>query len=108
MRISDWSSDVCSSDVWMSHGDKVTRFAPGFEIVATSEGAPFAVIADEARRYYGTQFHPEVAHTPDGAKLLANFVHRMCGLKGDWTSSEARRVGKEGVRTCGSRWSPYT
>ncbi|MBA4164401.1 MAG: GMP synthase (glutamine-hydrolyzing) [Erythrobacter sp.] len=76
--------------VWMSHGDKVTRFAPGFEIVATSEGAPFAVIADEARQYYGTQFHPEVAHTPDGAKLLANFVHRVCGLKGDWTMAAYR------------------
>src|SRR6478736_4065832 len=67
--------------VWMSHGDKVTRFAPGFEIVAVSDGAPFAVIADEERRFYGTQFHPEVAHTPDGAKLIANFVHRVCGLK---------------------------
>ncbi|OGS58915.1 MAG: glutamine-hydrolyzing GMP synthase [Erythrobacter sp. RIFCSPHIGHO2_12_FULL_63_10] len=76
--------------VWMSHGDKVTRFAPGFEIVATSEGAPFAVIADEARRYYGTQFHPEVAHTPDGAKLLANFVHKVCGLAGDWTMAAYR------------------
>ncbi|HEX4848104.1 MAG TPA: glutamine-hydrolyzing GMP synthase, partial [Novosphingobium sp.] len=59
--------------VWMSHGDKVTRFAPGFRIVAVSDGAPFAVIADEERRFYGTQFHPEVAHTPDGAKLIANF-----------------------------------
>ncbi len=71
--------------VWMSHGDKVTKFAPGFEIVATSDGAPFAVIADEARKFYGTQFHPEVVHTPDGAKLLANFVHKVCGLAGDWT-----------------------
>jgi GMP synthase (glutamine-hydrolysing) len=50
--------------VWMSHGDKVTRFAPGFRPVATTAGAPFAVIADDARRYYGTQFHPEVVHTP--------------------------------------------
>jgi GMP synthase (glutamine-hydrolysing) len=76
--------------VWMSHGDKVTRFAPGFRIVATSEGAPFAVIADDARRYYGTQFHPEVVHTPDGAKLIANFVHKVCGLAGDWTMAEFR------------------
>ena len=65
--------------VWMSHGDKVTAFAPGFKIVAVSDGAPFAVIADEERRYYGTQFHPEVVHTPDGAKLIANFVHHVCG-----------------------------
>ena len=76
--------------VWMSHGDKVTAFAPGFRIVATSDGAPFAVIADEERRYYGTQFHPEVIHTPDGAKLLANFVHRVCGVAGDWSMAGYR------------------
>ncbi len=76
--------------VWMSHGDKVTDFAPGFNIVATSEGAPFAVIADETRQYYGTQFHPEVVHTPDGAKLISNFVHKVCGLAGDWTMAEFR------------------
>ena len=76
--------------VWMSHGDKVTAFAPGFEIVAISDGAPFAVIADEARHYYGTQFHPEVIHTPDGAKLLANFVHRVCGVSGDWSMAGYR------------------
>ncbi len=74
--------------VWMSHGDKVTDFAPGFEIVATSEGAPFAVIADENRKYYGTQFHPEVVHTPDGGKLIANFVRHVCGCAGDWTMAE--------------------
>ncbi len=78
--------------VWMSHGDKVTRFAPGFEIVATSDGAPFAVIADEARRLYGTQFHPEVVHTPDGGKLIANFVRHVCGLAGDWTMAEFRKT----------------
>jgi GMP synthase (glutamine-hydrolysing) len=78
--------------VWMSHGDKVTAFAPGFRVVATTEGAPFAVIADDARKFYGTQFHPEVVHTPDGAKLLSNFVHKVCGLKGDWTMAEFRSV----------------
>ncbi len=78
--------------VWMSHGDKVTQFAPGFEIVATSDGAPFAVIADEARRFYGTQFHPEVVHTPDGGKLIANFVRHVCGLAGDWTMAEFRKT----------------
>ncbi len=76
--------------VWMSHGDKVTRFAPGFNIVAISDGAPFAVIADEERKYYGTQFHPEVVHTPDGVKLIANFAHKVCGLSGDWTMAEFR------------------
>ncbi|ANY19243.1 GMP synthase (glutamine-hydrolyzing) [Tsuneonella dongtanensis] len=78
--------------VWMSHGDKVTQFAPGFEIVATSDGAPFAVIADEERKFYGTQFHPEVVHTPDGGKLIANFVHRVCGLAGDWTMAAYRET----------------
>ncbi|WP_209348863.1 glutamine-hydrolyzing GMP synthase [Pontixanthobacter sp. CEM42] len=76
--------------VWMSHGDKVTQFADGFEIVATSDGAPFAVIADEKRKFYGTQFHPEVVHTPDGGKLIANFVRHVCGLKGDWTMATYR------------------
>ena len=78
--------------VWMSHGDKVTQFAPGFDIVATSDGAPFAVIADEARKFYGTQFHPEVVHTPDGGKLIANFVRHVCGLVGDWTMAEFRKT----------------
>ena len=78
--------------VWMSHGDKVTRFAPGFEIVATSDGAPFAVIADEERRFYGTQFHPEVVHTPDGGRLIANFVRHVCGCAGDWTMAQFRDV----------------
>ncbi len=76
--------------VWMSHGDKVTRFADGFEIVATSDGAPFAVIADENRRFYGIQFHPEVVHTPDGARLIANFARNVCNLAGDWTMAEFR------------------
>ena len=76
--------------VWMSHGDKVTQFAPGFKIVAGSDGAPFAVIANEDRRYYGTQFHPEVIHTPDGAKLLANFVTKVCGVVGDWSMAGYR------------------
>ena len=84
--------------VWMSHGDKVTRFAPGFEIVATSDGAPFAVIADESRKFYGTQFHPEVVHTPDGGKLLANFVRHVCGLAGDWTMAEFRKTKIDEIR----------
>jgi GMP synthase (glutamine-hydrolysing) len=78
--------------VWMSHGDKVTRFAPGFRIVAVSDGAPFAVIADDARKYYGTQFHPEVVHTPDGGKLIANFVRHVCGCRGSWTMAEFRKT----------------
>jgi GMP synthase (glutamine-hydrolysing) len=71
--------------VWMSHGDKITAIPPGFEVLATSPGSPFAVIADPVRRFYGVQFHPEVAHTPRGATLIRNFTHRIAGLSGDWT-----------------------
>jgi GMP synthase (glutamine-hydrolysing) len=84
--------------VWMSHGDKVTQFAPGFKIVAVSDGAPFAVIADEERKFYGTQFHPEVAHTPDGGRLIANFVHHVCGCAGDWTMAEFRATKIREIR----------
>ena len=76
--------------VWMSHGDRVTVLPDGFEVVGTSANAPFAIAVDEVRRYYTTMFHPEVVHTPDGGKLLANFVHRICGLKSDWTMSAYR------------------
>jgi GMP synthase (glutamine-hydrolysing) len=71
--------------VWMSHGDRVTRLPPGFSVIATSENAPFAAIADESRHYYAVQFHPEVMHTPDGAKLLRNFALRIAGCSGGWT-----------------------
>ncbi len=84
--------------VWMSHGDRVTALPKGFEIIAASPGAPFAAIADEARRFYGVQFHPEVVHTPDGAKLISNFVHRIAGLKGDWTMAAFREQAVEEIR----------
>ncbi|MGP1274186.1 MAG: glutamine-hydrolyzing GMP synthase [Caulobacterales bacterium] len=71
--------------VWMSHGDRVMAAPEGFHVVATSSGAPFAAIADEARRFYGVQFHPEVVHTPRGALILKNFTHDIAGMKGDWT-----------------------
>jgi GMP synthase (glutamine-hydrolysing) len=76
--------------VWMSHGDRVTRLAPGFEVIAVSENAPFAVAVDEKRRFYTTMFHPEVVHTPDGGKLLRNFTHRIAGMKGDWSMAAFR------------------
>lgn len=76
--------------VWMSHGDKVTALADGFRPVASSAGAPYAVIANDERRYYAMQFHPEVVHTPDGGRLIANFARHVCGLAGDWTMAEFR------------------
>jgi GMP synthase (glutamine-hydrolysing) len=76
--------------VWMSHGDRVERLPEGFSVVASSEGAPYAVATDEARRFYSLMFHPEVVHTPDGGRLLANFVRHVCGLPGDWTMAEFR------------------
>ena len=76
--------------VWMSHGDRVNAIPDGFEIIAKSDGAPFAAIADEARNIYAVQFHPEVMHTPDGAKLLKNFTHKIAGLSGDWTMAAFR------------------
>jgi GMP synthase (glutamine-hydrolysing) len=77
--------------VWMSHGDRVTQLPKGFSVIATSENAPFAIVADETRHFYAVQFHPEVVHTPDGAKLLSNFVHKIAGLKSDWTMAAYRR-----------------
>ncbi len=73
------------AQVWMSHGDKVDALPAGFRPVAASEAAPFAAIADDSRRFYGALFHPEVAHTPQGAELLRNFTHKVAGCRGDWT-----------------------
>jgi GMP synthase (glutamine-hydrolysing) len=84
--------------VWMSHGDRVTALPEGFEVIATSANAPFAVIADETRRIYGVQFHPEVVHTPDGAKLYQNFVHRICTIPASWTMQAYRRRAVERIR----------
>jgi GMP synthase (glutamine-hydrolysing) len=71
--------------VWMSHGDRVTKLPAGFRVVATSPNAPIAMIADESRKFYATQFHLEVVHTPHGAALLRNFVRTIAGCRGDWT-----------------------
>ncbi|HEY5208049.1 MAG TPA: glutamine-hydrolyzing GMP synthase [Stellaceae bacterium] len=86
--------------VWMSHGDRITEPPPGFRVVGTSEGAPFAAIADDRRKFYGLMFHPEVMHTPDGAALLKNFTHHVAGLRGDWSmatfrAEEIARVRKQ-------------
>src|SRR5712664_4648752 len=84
--------------VWMSHGDRITKMPPGFVVAGVSPNAPFAVIQDEKRKYYGLMFHPEVVHTPDGARLIRNFVRKVAGLTGDWTMRAFREEAIEKVR----------
>jgi GMP synthase (glutamine-hydrolysing) len=84
--------------VWMSHGDKVEALPAGFRAVARSEAAPFAAIADDSRRFYGALFHPEVAHTPQGAALLRNFTHKVTGCRGDWTMARFRAEAIDRIR----------
>ena len=71
-------------DVWMSHGDKVTEMPSGFSIIASNESTPIAGMADESRRFFGVQFHPEVTHTLKGREIIARFVRDICGCQGDW------------------------
>jgi GMP synthase (glutamine-hydrolysing) len=96
--------------VWMSHGDKVTALPEGFRVVGRTDIAPYAIIADEARRFYGVQFHPEVVHTLQGADLYNSFVHNICGLPRDWSMQAFRateiakirqQVGSKGRVICG-------
>jgi GMP synthase (glutamine-hydrolysing) len=84
--------------VWMSHGDRVTKLPAGFEVLGTSEHAPIAIIGDEKRRFYATQFHLEVVHTPHGAALLRNFVRNIAGCRGDWTMRAFRDEAIERIR----------
>ncbi len=93
-------------DVWMSHGDKVTQLPPGFKVICDNPSTPIAGMADEARHFYGVQFHPEVTHTRQGRAILNRFVHDICGLGADWTmpdyleeavQSIRQQVGKEEV-----------
>ena len=93
-------------DVWMSHGDKVTELPPGFKVIAGNEATPIAGMADEARRFYGVQFHPEVTHTIQGKAIIARFVSDICGCSGDWNMPDyigeavakiREQVGKEEV-----------
>ena len=87
-----------ADQVWMSHGDRVTRLPEGFEVVAVSEGAPFAAIADESRALYGVQFHPEVVHTPRGTQLLQNFVHKIAGLDNSWSMAHFRTAAISSIK----------
>ncbi|MGL4321279.1 MAG: glutamine-hydrolyzing GMP synthase, partial [Paracoccaceae bacterium] len=91
-----WFSDT-REQVWMSHGDHVSEIAPGFAVYGTSPNAPFAITADPARRFFAVQFHPEVHHTPKGAKLYENFV-RMAGFTGDWTMGAYREQAIAAIR----------
>jgi GMP synthase (glutamine-hydrolysing) len=84
--------------VWMSHGDRVTKPPPGFRVLATSPNAPIAAIGDEARKFYATQFHLEVVHTPQGAALIRNFVRRIVGASGDWTMRAFKDEAIERIR----------
>jgi GMP synthase (glutamine-hydrolysing) len=84
--------------VWMSHGDRVTQLPQGFETVGTSANAPIAMIADETRKYYATQFHLEVVHTPHGAAILRNFVRKIAGCSGDWTMRAFKDEAIEKIR----------
>jgi GMP synthase (glutamine-hydrolysing) len=88
-----------SYPVWMSHGDRVTKLPLGFEVLAVSPNAPFAIAADETRKYYTTMFHPEVVHTPNGGKLLSNFVHKIVGVKSDWSMQGYRTQMVDKIRT---------
>jgi GMP synthase (glutamine-hydrolysing) len=84
--------------VWMSHGDRVTAPPKGFKVVGTSPNAPIAMIADEARQFYATQFHLEVVHTPHGAAILRNFVRKVVRCTGDWTMGAFRQEAIEKIR----------
>ncbi|MEL7125912.1 MAG: glutamine-hydrolyzing GMP synthase [Pseudomonadota bacterium] len=91
-----WFADG-PEQVWMSHGDHVARLAPGFDVFGTSPNAPYAITADTNRHFYAVQFHPEVHHTPKGAKLYENFV-RLAGFKGDWTMNAYREEAVQKIR----------
>ncbi len=84
--------------VWMSHGDRVDSLPPGFDVIASTPGAPFAAIANEERHLYGVQFHPEVVHTPHGAAMLRNFTHEIAGCGGGWTMARFRETAIRRIR----------
>ena len=105
----DWPQGGTQT-VWMSHGDHVASLPDGFDVIASSNGAPFAVIANEERRYYGVQFHPEVVHTDGGVEMLRNFALSICGVEATWSMAAYRaqavkaireQVGEEGRVICG-------
>ena len=84
--------------VWMSHGDRVVSIPDGFKVIGTSQHAPYAAISDTKKRFYGVQFHPEVVHTLNGAKILKNFTHKISGFKGDWTMASFKGEMIEAIK----------
>jgi GMP synthase (glutamine-hydrolysing) len=92
-----FTADDDREQVWMSHGDHVSKIAPGFKVYGTSPNAPYAITADPSRNFFAVQFHPEVHHTPNGAKLYENFV-RLAGFTGDWTMGAYREEAIRKIR----------
>lgn len=95
-----------NSKVWMSHGDYLTQLPDGFDVIAKSDRSPICAISDEKRKIFGVQFHPEVAHTTEGKKIINNFLFKICNCKGDWTPNNfiessvceiKKKVGKDKV-----------
>ncbi len=87
-----------TESVWMNHGDKITAIPPGFEVIATSQNSPYAVIANVKRGLYGIQFHPEVVHTPHGAQMIANFVRKIAGIVPSWNMHAFRNAEVEKIK----------
>ncbi len=98
--IQDRSNDAGHGllDVWMSHGDKVTKLPPGFAVIASNAATPIGAMADESRGFYAVQFHPEVTHTPQGKALLGRFVHDICGCGQDWNMPDYIAEAVEKIR----------
>jgi len=88
-----------ATSVWMSHGDALSRMPDGFEPIAHSQNAPICAIRNLNKNMFGVQFHPEVVHTPEGKKILANFLFKVCGAKGNWTPASFVEQAEIGIRT---------
>ena len=82
----------------MSHGDRVNTIPDGFDVVGVSDASPFAIIANEEKKYFGVQFHPEVVHTPDGKRLLENFTHKICKASRDWSMAASKEEAVSKIR----------